>query len=75
VTEAKNQHVVPHAEGWAVKPEGAAKPTQVFSTQKEAIERAKEIAINQKSELLIHNKKGVIRERNSYGKDPNPPEG
>ncbi|MFT9818182.1 four helix bundle protein [Lysinibacillus sp. NPDC056185] len=33
------------------------------------------IAINQKSELLVHNKQGRIREKNSYGNDPYPPRG
>ena len=70
MSEGKNQHVVPHSEGWAVKSEGAVKATKVVSTQKEAIEVARQIAQNQQSELLIHNQKGQIRERNSYGNDP-----
>ena len=75
MSERKNQHIVPHEEGWAVQSEGANKPTQVFRTQQEAIERGREIAMNQKSELLIHNREGQIRERNSYGNDPHPPKG
>ena len=46
-----------------------------FDTQKEAIAKAREIAINQKSELFIHGENGRIRERNSYGNDPYPPKG
>ena len=49
--------------------------TQKFDTQKEAIAKAREIAINQKSELFIHGENGRIRERNSYGNDPYPPKG
>jgi uncharacterized protein YdaT len=75
MSENKNQHIVQHENGWAVKSEGANKATQVFNTQQEAIERGREIAINQKSELLIHNREGQVRERNSYGKDPHPPKG
>ncbi len=71
----KNQHVVPHADGWAVKGDGNSKATSVHSTQKEAIDAAKEIAKNQKSELLIHGQNGQIREKNSYGNDPYPPKG
>lgn len=56
-----NQHVVPHPRGWAVKPERAEKPTQVFDTQREAIERAREIAQNQKSKVVIHGRDGKIR--------------
>ena len=75
MSEGKNQHVVPHPEGWAVKSEGAVKATKVVSTQKEAIEVARQIAQNQQSELFIHNQEGQIRERNSYGNDPHPPKG
>ncbi|WP_058073363.1 DUF2188 domain-containing protein [Pseudomonas citronellolis] len=72
---SKNQHVVPHGDNWAVKGEGNSKATKEFDTQAEAIEHARRIAINQKSELFIHNEKGQIRERNSYGNDPYPPKG
>lgn len=72
---AKNQHVVPKNNKWAVLGEGNAKATAVYSTQQEAIQRAKEIAQNQQSELLIHGANGQIRERNSYGNDPFPPKG
>lgn len=70
-----NQHVVPHGDKWAVKPAGADKVTKIVDTQREAIEVAKERAKNQESELFIHNQKGQIRERNTYGKDKCPPEG
>jgi uncharacterized protein YdaT len=69
----KNQHVVKHSDGWAVKGAGNQKATRVTDTQKEAIEIAKGIAQNQNSEMLIHGKDGRIRERNSYGNDPFPP--
>lgn len=71
----KNQHVVPHPDGWAVKGEGNSKSTKVTQTQQEAISYAREIAKNQESELLIHGKNGEIRERDSYGNDPYPPKG
>jgi len=71
----KNQHVVKHLEGWAVKGAGNEKATRVAETQKEAIEIAKQIAKNQNSELLIHRRNGRIRDRNSYGNDLFPPKG
>lgn len=71
----KNQHVVPHPDGWAVRGAGNSRATSVHETQREAIERGREIAQNQESELLIHGQNGRIRERNSYGHDPYPPEG
>lgn len=71
----KNQHVVPHSDGWAVKGAGNRRATSVHETQAEAMEAGREIAINNSSELFIHNRQGRIRERNSYGNDPYPPEG
>ena len=75
MAEKKNQHVVPHTDGWAVKGAGNQRPTSVHETQAEAIEAAREIAKNNSSELFIHNREGKFRERNSYGNDPYPPEG
>jgi uncharacterized protein YdaT len=69
----ENQHVVKHPEGWAVRGEGNKRVSNVTMTQKETIEKAKQIAINQQSELLIHGRDGKIGERNSYGNDPFPP--
>lgn len=71
-----NQHVTTTGNGkWQVKGEGNSKATAIFDTQAEAIERAREIAIKQKSELLIHGKNGQIRDKKSYGNDPFPPRG
>ncbi|EHL78044.1 DUF2188 domain-containing protein [Bacillus smithii] len=70
----KNQHVTPHpGGGFQVKGAGNSRATKIFETQREAIAYGREIAKNQQSELLIHNRKGQIRERNSYGNDPFPP--
>jgi uncharacterized protein YdaT len=71
----KNQHVVPHNEKWGVRGAGNEKVTKVADTQKQAIEIAKEIAKNQKSEVVIHRPNGEIRDKNSYGNDPFPPKG
>ncbi|WP_426221702.1 DUF2188 domain-containing protein [Pseudomonas sp. DWRC2-2] len=71
----KNQHVVPHGNDWAVKGAGNSKATKVVGTQAEAIKIAREIAINQESEMFIHGQNGQIRERNTYGDDPFPPKG
>lgn len=71
----KNQHVVPHEDGWAVQGEGNDRASSVHDTQAEAIDRARGIARNQESELLIHGRNGQIRARDSYGNDPFPPKG
>lgn len=71
----KNQHIVPHPNGWAVKPAGGERASSVHSTQQEAINQGRSIARNQGSELLIHGRNGQIRERDSHGNDPFPPRG
>jgi uncharacterized protein YdaT len=71
----KNQHVVPHNDTWGVKGAGNTRITKTADTQKQAINIAKEIAKNQKSEVVIHRPNGQIRDKNSYGNDPFPPEG
>ena len=73
MAKGKNQHVVPHSEGWAVKGAGNSKATVVTNTQKEAISKAEEIARNQQSDTKIHGTDGRIRAGNSYGNDPCPP--
>jgi uncharacterized protein YdaT len=72
---SKGQHVVPNGDKWSVRRAGAARASGTYATQKEAVERATEIARNQKTELYIHGRDGRIRERNSYGDDPCPPKG
>lgn len=71
----KNQHVTPHKNGWQVKSAGNSKATKVTSTQKSAIKVARSIAMNQKSEVVVHGTNGRIRQKNSYGNDPFPPRG
>lgn len=69
------QHVVTHPDGWAVRRSGADRVTEVFHTQQQAIDRARDISRNQGTELFIHGRDGRIRERDSFGNDPFPPKG
>jgi hypothetical protein len=71
----KGQHVVPSGGKWSVRRAGAARASGTYNTQEEAIQRARDIAQNQRTELFIHGRDGRIRERNSYGTDPFPPKG
>lgn len=73
MSKGKNQHVVKHPDGWAVRGDGNSKVTKVTKTQKEAIDVAEQIARNQKSDTKIHGENGKIRAGNSYGNDPYPP--
>ena len=71
----KNKHVVPHNGEWAVRGAGNSRVTEIFRTQEQARGRAREIAINQQSEVVIHRPNGQIRDKDSYGNDPYPPKG
>ena len=75
MSKGRNQHVVPHQDGWAVRGAGNSRVTVTTSTQREAIDIARGIARNQQSELFIHRPNGQIRDRDSHGNDPFPPKG
>lgn len=68
-----NQHVVHRPNGWAVVGEGNKRATTVQPTQHEAIDRAREIARNNQSQVVIHDRGNKIRDVDSYGPDPCPP--
>ncbi|MBP5383525.1 MAG: DUF2188 domain-containing protein [Lachnospiraceae bacterium] len=69
----KNQWVSPRGDKWAVHGEGNDRDTALYNTQAEAAARAKEIATNQHSEVIIQRPNGQIRSNDSYGNDPLPP--
>ena len=72
----KNQQVTRHPSGgWQVRGAGNSKATVRTSTQQEAIQFGRDIAIHQHSELVIHGKDGRIRAKDSFGNDPFPPHG
>lgn len=68
-----NQHVVPRGNDWAVRGAGNTRATSITQTQAEAIRIAREIAIRNRSEVVIHGRDGKIRDKDSYGSDPLPP--
>ena len=69
----KDQFVVKHGDGWAVKGANNSRATKVTSTQGEAIGIARNIARDQHSEMRVQRKDGKFRTCNSYGNDPCPP--
>lgn len=71
----KNIHVVRKDGQWQAKQEHAQRSSGNFNTQREAIDRAKEIASNRGQEVIIHRPTGEIRDKHSYGNDPHPPKG
>lgn len=71
----KNQHIVPHQDCWAVKGAGNRRATPAHETRRQAIDAARNIARNQKSELITHRPDGFIRDKDSHGNDSFPPKG
>ena len=68
----RSYHVV-HSEGhWKVKRVGG-NSVGVFRTADEAVHKAREVAKRERTEVFIHNRNGLIRERNSYADDPHAP--
>jgi hypothetical protein len=71
---SKNIHVTHRADqSWAVIGEGDSRASSLHQTQGDAIEIARKIAISNQSELVIHDRKNRIRDKDSFGPDPNPP--
>ena len=64
--KTNNQHVVPYEEEWAVRGEGNSRITASYRYQDDAIARAKRIAKNYGSSVIIHREDGTIRDRISY---------
>lgn len=65
-----------HRDGrWYNEVEEGERASSSHDTRAEAVERGRELAINAKTEHVIHNVDGTIGERNSYGNDPYPPAG
>lgn len=59
----KIQQVIPHQKGWAVKRVSSDRVSEVFAVKELAIFRACEIAKNQRTDVLVHNKSGKISKR------------
>ncbi len=68
-----NRHVVPHGNGWAVRKPNSDRVSSTHRTQGDALDAARSGARRDHSEVVIHRQNGQIRDRDSYGNDPNPP--
>lgn len=68
----KKQHVVPVGSDWGVRGEGNKRLTSITPTKAEADKIVREIARNQGTEVVIHDRHGVIRDKDSFGNDPCP---
>lgn len=64
----EDRYVVKHDDGWAVKKENAQRASAVFRTQKEAINRAREIVENTgggRGDIRIQGADGRFRDSDS----------
>jgi len=59
--------------GWGVRGEGNKRLTVITPTKSEADKIGRDIARKQGTELVIHDKHGVIRDKDSFGPDTCPP--
>ena len=73
---AKSTHVVPNSQGgWDIKQSGANRSSGHFDRKQDAVDQARGISRNQRTELVIHNKDGKIARKDSHGNDQFPPRG
>jgi hypothetical protein len=70
----KNIHVTHRKDGsWVVKGAGDQRASSLHKTQGAAIDAGTPLARTNKAELVIHGRDNKIRDKDSYGSDPNPP--
>jgi hypothetical protein len=62
-------HVTPRDDGWAVTREGNQRASSVHPTQKEAEKAGRQAARKDKTEFFLHNRRGEIRQRDSYSSE------
>ena len=66
-----SQHVSPHRNGgWSVRKTASVKATKVFDKQGEAIKFGKTLARKKSSDLYVHSRDGLVREKFSFSADP-----
>lgn len=67
---AKDYWTTKHPDGWQVKGAGNDRATSVHSTQSSAWTESQERARQTGGEAYLTGRNGQIRERNTYGHDP-----
>ena len=70
---ARNPQVAvePRARGrWAVQTDGTQRADSLHDRKSDAVTRARELAANKQTELVIKNEGGKIVAKNSHGNDP-----
>ena len=70
----KNIHITHRKDDtWAVIGEGDSRASSIHRTQHQAEQAGRPLAKKNRSELVIHDVKNKIRDKDSVGPDPVPP--
>lgn len=69
----KNFHSVPWGDNWAVKKEGVKTPVSIHHKQSIAEDKTHQLAKKAEVEAVYHKGNGQIKDKDSFGQDPNPP--
>jgi uncharacterized protein YdaT len=59
-------HVLPCEQGWTVRKSGIDRTNQVFATQAEAVQFARELSAHQHVEVIVHAKTAETLRREFY---------
>jgi uncharacterized protein YdaT len=75
MSRKRDYHVVPNKDrgGWDVKREGAERASSHYDRKTDAMDRGRDLARTNRTELVEHGKDGRIQDSDSYGRDPFPP--
>ncbi len=66
----KAQHVVPKSDGgWAVRKTGSSRASKVFTTERDAVRYAKQVAQKEGADIYVHRSDGTVRDHDSYARD------
>lgn len=63
--------VEPRADGrWAVQTDGTKRADSLHDRKSDAVKRARELAENKQTELVVKNERGRVDGKDSHGNDP-----
>lgn len=64
--EKQSNQVIPTHAGWVVKKSRSTRASRVFETKDKAVEYAEKLSKKEKTDLYIHEKNGMVRDRKSF---------
>lgn len=73
--DQKRVHITHDDDHWRVIREGNERASSIHDRKEDAIDAGRDIAQQDKGQLIIHRKDGQIQEERTYRPDPFPPPG